>query len=41
MKPLNERRHRLQGDEVPKVIEGLRLRLKQRARFIPSTYNRS
>lgn len=28
MTPLNERRHRLHGEEVPEVIEGLRLRLR-------------
>ena len=27
MVPLSERRHRLHGDEVPEVLEGLRLRL--------------
>ena len=29
MVPLYERRHRLQPEEVPEVIEGLRLRLRQ------------
>jgi hypothetical protein len=28
MVPLSERRHRLYGDEIPEVIEGLRLRLE-------------
>ena len=28
MVPLSERRHRLHGEEVPEVIEGLRLRLQ-------------
>ena len=33
MVPLNsERRHRLHGDEVPEVIEGLRLRLRRHLR---------
>ena len=27
MVPLSERRHRLYGDEIPEVVEGLRLRL--------------
>jgi len=29
MVPLSERRHRLHPEEVPEVIEGLRLRLRQ------------
>jgi len=29
MVPLSERRHRLYGDEIPEVIEGLRLRLER------------
>jgi hypothetical protein len=28
MVPLSERRHRLYGDEIPEIIEGLRLRLE-------------
>jgi hypothetical protein len=28
MVPLSERRHRLYGDEIPEVIQGLRLRLE-------------
>jgi len=29
MVPLSQRRHRLPGEEVPEVLEGLRLRLRQ------------
>ena len=29
MVPLSERRHRLYGDEIPEVIEGLKLRLER------------
>lgn len=38
MVPYSERRHRLHGDEVPKAIEGLRLRLLQHLKTRENLY---